>query len=319
MTFDVLILGSNSSIPAHGRHPTAQIVRHHDELFLVDCGEGTQMRMNALKVRRSKIHHIFITHLHGDHYFGLIGLLTTYHLLQHQAPLHIYSPPGLQELIAHQLRCSDTRLVFPVHFHEFSGHEVVTLYESDVLTISTLPMQHRIPCCGFLFREKPMPRRLRADRLAAHRLPPDLIHELRLGKDVFWNGKHLRNHEMTLDPPAPAAYACCSDTRYDPALADWINGADLLYHEATFLNDLAERAALVYHSTAAQAAQLARKAAVRQLLLGHFGSRYVDLEPVLAEARDIFPNTRLALEGQRFSVRQAADMLSEPLQGSING
>ncbi|MCS6916481.1 MAG: ribonuclease Z [Chitinophagales bacterium] len=314
MTFDVLILGSNSSIPAHGRHPTAQVVNHNDQLFLVDCGEGTQMRMDALRVRRSRIHHIFISHLHGDHYYGLIGLLTTFHLLQRRAPLHIFSPPGLEEIIHLHFRYSETQLVYPVHFHTFSGQDVEQLYESETLVVSTLPMQHRIPCCGFLFREKPMPRRIRPDAVERYRLQPEHIRLLREGKDLEWNGSFWKNEDLTLDPLPPAVYACCSDTRYDESLAALIAGADLLYHEATFLSDLADRAALTHHSTAAQAAELARKAGVSQLLLGHFGSRYTHLDPVLKEARAVFPNTRLALEGQRFAVRQAA-----VAQGSMNG
>ncbi|MCS6992019.1 MAG: ribonuclease Z [Chitinophagales bacterium] len=309
MTFEVLILGSNSSIPVHGRHPTAQIVHHDEQYFLVDCGEGTQMRMAAFKVKRSKIQHIFISHLHGDHYFGLIGLLTSYHLLQRQTPLHIYSPPGLEEIINLQFRYSDTRLVFPLHFHVFSGQTMETLYESDTLTISTLPMQHRIPCCGFLFREKKGLKRLKPGVAERYRLPTPMIAQLRQGKNVWWNDIELKSEEVTTEPPPPATYAFFSDTRYDERLAEPIAGIDLLYHEATFLSGLEERAALTHHSTAAQAALLAQKAGVKHLLLGHFGSRYPELEPLLNEAKAIFPHVQLALEGHRYAVRQPAPSL----------
>ncbi len=312
MRFTVTILGSNSSVPAHGRHPTAQVVQYGQWSFLVDCGEGTQMRMSALNIRRSRIHHIFISHLHGDHYYGLIGLLTTMHLLRRTEPLHLYAPAGIEEIIDVQLRHSDTRLHYPLVIHPFDAEEPQLLFESPQLTISTLPMKHRITCCGFLFRERMVPHKIKGDAVRQFNIPFSALADVRYGKDIVVDGRIIPNHLLTYDPPPPASYAFCSDTLYDESLVPLVAGSHLMYYEATFLHADRQRAADTYHSTTVQAAELARKAGVGWLLIGHFSSRYKNLTPIWQEACQVFPNTLLAQEGVTFDVRQPQATLAQP-------
>src|SRR6185295_3560637 len=197
MTFDVTILGSNSAIPAHGRHPTAQVLNHNEKYFLLDCGEGTQMQLSHLKIKRSKIDHIFITHLHGDHYYGFIGLLTSYHLLQRREPLHVFAPKGLKEIIALNFRYSDTHLLYEIVFHEYDAKAEEKIFENEELNVSTIVMNHRIPTCGFLFREKNHQRKILPQKLEEFQIPVSAIADLKKGKDFVSNGKTIPNSELT--------------------------------------------------------------------------------------------------------------------------
>ncbi|MBD2768588.1 ribonuclease Z [Hymenobacter sp. BT664] len=303
MTFELKILGSASATPVQARHPTAQVLTVSTNNYLIDCGEGTQWRMLEHRIRPHHLRAIFISHLHGDHYFGLFGLLSTMHLQGRTQPLHIIGPPGLNEVLTTQARVSDMHMGFTVDFTAVDTEAHAVVYEDAHLTVSSLPMRHRIPCAGYLFAEKP-----RRAKLLKEKLPPGLRPEqlarLAQGEDLPADDQQpgVRHADVAGQPPAPRRYAFFSDTLYTPALADLIRGVDLLYHEATFLEELKERAAQTHHSTARQAAQLAHDAGVKQLLLGHFSSRYKALEPLLVEARAVFPTTELALEGLSVSL-----------------
>lgn len=301
MTFQVTILGSGSATPTLARNPTAQVLCYENDYFLIDCGEGTQLQLLRYKIRPGRLRGIFISHLHGDHYFGLIGLLTSLSLAQRQEELKLFGPPGLLDILSIQLKYSDTRLTYPLDFQEIDASRPAALFENQHLTVRTVPLRHRIHCTGFVFEEKPRKR-----SLLRNRLPPDLTYEqirdLKDGYDVTVGDVHFTNAELTTDPPALRSYAYCSDTVYHEELAEHVRQVDLLYHEATFGEELRERAAKTFHSTACQAAQLAQRAGARALLIGHFSSRYRDVTPLLREAQAVFPNTRLATEGETFDV-----------------
>ena len=298
MIFELKILGSASATPVAARHPTAQVLTVGANTYLIDCGEGTQWQMLEHRVRPHHLRAIFISHLHGDHYFGLFGLLGTMHLQGRTQPLSIIGPPGLDEVLTTQARVSSMQLGFAMDFTPVDTEVHAVVYEDAHLTVATLPMRHRIPCTGYLFAEKP-----RRANLLKEKLPPGLRPEqlarLAQGEDLAPDEQQpgLRHADVAGPPPVPRRYAFFSDTLYTPALAELIRGADLLYHEATFLDDLRERAAQTHHSTARQAAQLDRAAGVKHLLLGHFSSRYKNLEPLLHEAHAVFPTAGLALEG----------------------
>ncbi|MBA2407359.1 MAG: ribonuclease Z [Chitinophagales bacterium] len=302
MTFEVTILGSNSALPSHGRHPTSQVVNHNENLYLLDCGEGTQIQLSTYKIKRSKINHIFISHLHGDHYYGLIGLLTSYHLLKRTEPVNLYGPKGLKEILEVNFRYSDTRLVYTLNIHEINCSDSELILESDQLAISTIPMKHRIPCCGFLFRQKPAGRKIIAEKIAFYEIPLSAIPDLRTGKDISLGDRKIPNEELTTDPPIPKSYAYCSDTLYNETFLNIIHGVDMMYHETTFMDDSKGRAEITYHSTTLQAGMIAKKAAVKKLLIGHFSSKYDDLSLLLQETKSIFENTELAEEGKIFKI-----------------
>lgn len=287
---------------------------HDHDPFLVDCGEGTQVQLLRYRMRISKLKHIFISHLHGDHYYGLPGLLTSMSLGQRTEPLYLYGPRGLDEILTTHFRYSDTRLTYPLHFQETNPVAPEVLVESEHLTISSFPLRHRIACTGFLFAEKPRYRNLIREKVPADASHEEL-HALKLGQDVRDAEGNIRfaADDFTL-PPAPSRrYAFCSDTLYLPELAEHLEGVDLLYHEATFGEELRERALRTYHSTAAQAAQLASDAGAKELLLGHFSSRYKDILPLLDEAQKIFPSTLLAEEGRSFPIGYRTDSLADNL------
>ncbi len=283
-----------------GRHHTAQALSVGRQLYLVDCGEGTQERLIEQRIRFLRLSCIFISHLHGDHFFGLFGLLGTMHLQGRTEPLHLFGPAGLDEVLTTQLRCSGTPLSFDLVFTCVDTTQHRLIHDDHQVQVYTLPMRHRIPCCGYLFREKPRRRRLLKELLPAG-LTPEQLQALTRGEDLRDEAGHvwLRQLEVTEAPPAPRSYAYCSDTVYTESLAELVRGVDLLYHECTFLHEMLERAVQTGHSTARQAGQLAQRAAVRQLLIGHFSSRYRDLQPLLDEAQREFADTRLALEGLR--------------------
>lgn len=300
-SFTVTTLGTGAALPARGRYPTAQVVEVNGGCFLVDCGEGTQERMRAAGFNFQRLGHIFISHLHGDHYLGLMGLISSMHLLGRQAPLSIFGPPELKAIIDIQLKASATYLRYPLHFHATTPQNALVLHEDDKVTVTTLALSHRIPCTGFLFREREGRRRLRPDRV--REIPQFRRNAIKAGEDLdFPDGTRIPNEELTLAPFPPRSYAYCSDTAYAPDLVPHLAGVDLIYHEATFTTSLAARARETMHSTAAQAAQIARDAGAGQLLLGHFSSRYKHAEVLLAEALPIFANTLLSNEGAVFRV-----------------
>lgn len=302
MIFEVTILGSNSALPAHGRHPTAQVLNHHEKLFLLDCGEGTQIQLSAYRIKRSKINEVFISHLHGDHYYGLLGLLTSYHLLKRMEPLHLYCPKGLKDIIDVNFRYSDTRLAYELIVHEIDCNESKQIFENSHLTVTTIPMKHRIACCGFLFREKERERVILPEQLRKYEVPHTSIGGLKYGKDIVVNGITIPNSELTQDPPPPRSYAFCSDTIHSLDFVEQLKEVNLLYHEATFMEESAERATLTFHSTTKQAATVAKKAKAKKLLIGHFSAKYDNLQLLLDETKTLFPATEIAVEGQTYKV-----------------
>ncbi|GIV34319.1 MAG: ribonuclease Z [Chitinophagales bacterium] len=304
MFFSITVLGSNSALPAHGRHPTSQLLNIHDHFFLVDCGEGTQMRLEACKIRHGRIEHIFISHLHGDHFFGLIGLITSYHLNHRERPLTIFCPKGLDEIIHLQLKYSDTHLNYPLHFVHFEPRSGNVLFENDFLQVITLKLTHRIPCAGFVFREKPSSEKnIRPEKINEYHLTVPQIQQAKKGQDIrLADGRIIHNQELTIPVPPPRVYAYCTDTLYDSTIIPFIEGADLLYHEATFEHHLQQRAKETFHSTTIQAAEIALQACVKKLMIGHFSARYRHLDNLLSEARSVFPNTILAEEGKTIDI-----------------
>lgn len=263
------------------------------------------MQLMRYQEKISKIQRIFISHLHGDHFYGLIGLLNTMSLSSRQLPLHLHAPPELADVITALLRCSHTVLNFHVHFHALSFDQPVIIFENSFLTVTSFPMAHGVPCAGFLFREKPKPYRINKERLPADISIPEIL-ALKEGKDIYRTSGKLRykNEELTLPPRKSRSYAYCSDTRYCEAILPTIHQVDLLYHEATFMHDQADRAAARHHSTTVEAAMIAKKAKVGQLIIGHYSSRYKELEPLLAEAQRVFPATSLAIEGQNYTLEE---------------
>lgn len=304
MSLNLLILGSNSAAFAHRRHHTAQVLAIHNQNVLIDCGEGTQLLMKRNGVKLSKIDAIFISHLHGDHYFGLIGLLSTMHLFGRNRSLSLVGPPGLSEIIALQLRYSETSLSFDIAFKEFEPNTSQLIYDHQHFSVTTIPMDHRVPCAGYLFREKPKERRINRKFLQDVQLSKLDITRLKKGEDLMNLDGSIRflNKELTFDPYPSFSYAFCSDTKYKEQLVEQVKEVDLLYHEATFANDMKARAGATYHTTAEQAASFAKKANVGKLLLGHFSARYRELNPIIDEAKAVFPKTELALEGSRHKV-----------------
>ena len=294
--FAVTILGNNSAVPAFNRHPTSQVVTIDGNNYLVDCGEGTQIQMINYKIRRSKISHIFISHLHGDHYFGLIGLINSFGLLSHQQDLHVFGPSPLKEIIELQLKVADTHLPFNLFLHTITGPE--TLIDTEKLTVKCFRTNHRIECFGFSFEEKKLPRKLNPEKAKEYEVPTAFYERLKQGEDyITKTGTIVKNDWVTIANEPGRKYAFCADTKYDESLIPHIEGADMIYHETTYLDNLRERAESRFHSTTKQAAQIALKAKVKKLLIGHFSSKYDTLDEFENEAREIFPNTELALEG----------------------
>mgnify|MGYP000915465219 FL=1 len=301
--FQVTILGSNSAVFNHGRHPTAQSITIQDCHFLMDCGEGTQERMHECKIKWFKINHIFISHLHGDHYYGLIGLITTYNLLKRTEMLTIFGPKELKKIIDIQLNACNTVLNYPLKFIATHDSEKRLLLELPECSVFSFPLQHKIPTTGFLFVEKTEPRSLDIEKLKKYAIAKENFRLLKQGLDVYdSSGKIIKNKQVTTKGKTPRSYAFCSDTMYLPSMVKHIKNVTVLYHEATFLNMDLPRAKDTYHSTAKQAAMIAQKANVKQLLLGHFSSRYIDLSVLENEAKAVFEHVALAIEGTVFDV-----------------
>jgi ribonuclease Z len=301
--FEVTILGSSSATPTSRRFPTAQLLNVSERFFLIDCGEGAQIQLRRYKVRFQRINHIFISHLHGDHYLGLMGLISSMHLLGRKKELVIYSPKGLQEIIDVQMRISATVLNYPVKWVELNPEVPELIYEDSQITVTTVILNHRIPCCGFLFREKKKLLSLDKARITEDKVPVQAYFSLKSG-DNFTdeNGRIFLSKDYTLPQSRSRSYAFCSDTRFDLKVAEQIKSVDLLYHEATFLHELLDRAEKTAHSTAKEAGIIARTANVQKLAIGHFSVRYNDMEPLLAEAKSEFDNTEIADEGKLFQI-----------------
>lgn len=301
--FEITILGCSSATPTSYRNPSAQVVSVTNKLFLIDCGEGTQMQMRRFKIKFQKIDFIFISHLHGDHYYGLMGLLSSMHLLGRKHPLHLFAPAELKEIIEIQLKYSQTRLNYEVIFAPLLPKTSEVIYQDDKLIIRTIPLNHRINCTGFLISEKELPKKIVPEKIAEYNIPAGYLPLIKLGNDFkLPNGSLVSNAELTAAARKPLSYAYCSDTCYDESILNYIKDVDLLYHESTFMNDLAQRAKETFHSTASQAATIALKANVKKLMLGHYSARYLDLKPLLVEAKSVFPNTILSEEGEKYTV-----------------
>ena len=289
------ILGFNSAIPKKRSAPTAQLLEIANRHFLIDCGEGTQVQLRKAKAKFSKINHIFISHLHGDHVFGLIGLISTLQLLGKETPLYIFGPKGIQDFILNQLKHTQARCTFDIVFEELESKKTEKIFEDDKVEVHTIPLNHRIYTNGYLFKEKPKKRKLNIDAVKNH---PEIqvcdYENLKCGKDFqSENGTTISNAELTLEPEKSFSYAFCSDTRFKPDIVPIIKNVDILYHEATFLSDLQEMADYTGHSTAKEAAMIAKEANAGKLILGHFSNRYTDLNVMLDEAKPIFENTIL--------------------------
>jgi ribonuclease Z len=303
LSIEIKILGANAAAPAHHRNQTSQIVKINSQVMMVDCGESTQIQMKRFGERMSQLSQIFISHLHGDHYYGLMGLLSTMHLYGRKVPIHIYGPKGLLEIITLQQYYAGNNLNFEIEFHEWKEGVSEVLFENDHFTVTGLPLDHRIPCMGFLFQEKPKKHRINKAALK-NQIPPNHINTLKNGLDVLDNeGNVLYSKEEFTLPPRPSfSYAYCSDTKYKPDLIPTIAGVDLLYHEATFTEEYLDRAEATHHSTAKQAAMMAFDAKVGKLIIGHYSNRYKDLSPLLDEAKGVFDNVVLAIEGENHIV-----------------
>ncbi len=304
MSLKLTILGCHSATPRTFAHPTSQYLEINNRSFLIDCGEGTQVQLRKYKVKFSKIDRVFISHLHGDHFFGLIGLISTFGLLNRQNDLHIYGPKGIKEIIQLQLEMSNSWLKFQLHFHELEHTESELIFEDDKVEVHTIPLEHRVYTNGFLFKEKIGARKLNMTAIEQHNEIEICDYQnLKNGRDfTLENGDIIYNADLTLNPTKPKSYAYCSDTVYKPSIVPLIKNVDLLYHESTFLNDKIDLTEHTKHSTAGQAAQIAQQANVGQLILGHYSSRYNDLSLFEEEAKLIFPNVILGKEGKIIEV-----------------
>jgi ribonuclease Z len=303
MKFEVTILGSSSATPIYNRNPTAQVLNINERLYLVDCGEATQLQMLRFEVKSSRIDHIFISHLHGDHYFGLVGLLSSMHLNGRVKPLKLFGPAPLKEIIDVQFKHSETTLNYAIEFIPTNAAAAEVILDNQDVTVETIPLDHRIPTTGFLFKQKKRLRKIIKAKADALGIPVENYPLLKKGAPYTdKDGVVYTNEELTIDPDRPKCYAFCSDTIYNDRYFEQTKNVDLLYHEATFLHNMLDRANKTFHTTAWQAAQVALQTGAKSLLIGHFSARYKNLHELLDEARSVFPATELAIEGNVFSV-----------------
>ncbi|QHS57112.1 ribonuclease Z [Mucilaginibacter sp. 14171R-50] len=305
MKFEVTILGSSSATPIFNRNPTAQVLNINEKLYLVDCAEGTQQQMLRFDVKASRIDYIFISHLHGDHYLGLVGLLSSMHLNGRKKALKIFCPPPLKEIIDLQLKYSETTLNYPVEFVFTDAATKGVILENQDIFVETIPLDHRIPCTGFLFRQKKRLKKLIKERVEELQIPIPYYAALKKGNDYQSpDGTVYQNNTLTMEPPEPKSYAYISDTLYSDKYLAYITPVTLLYHEATFLNDMLDRANQTHHTTALQAGEAAIKVKAEKLIIGHFSARYKTLNELLEEVQSVFPNTELAVEGKTFVISE---------------
>jgi ribonuclease Z len=297
------ILGSSSALPTSERYPSAHVLNAHERLFLIDCGEGTQMQLRKTRIRFGKINHIFISHLHGDHVFGLYGLLSTFSLMGRENPVHLYAPENYQHILHSHLNDFDIHLSFEIDFIPLSGKDPVQILDDKFITVTSFPLEHRVPAFGFLFREKKSERNIIKECIAEYQIPSVRIPAIKKGEDYMTpDGVIIKNEDITLPPSEPLSYAYCSDTKYFKRLASFVKGVSLLYHEATFDKSKEDLAAVTGHSTTLDAARTALDANVGSLLIGHFSARYRDISFLVEEARSIFPQTFPAIDGKSFEV-----------------
>ncbi|MDX2191126.1 MAG: ribonuclease Z [Bacteroidota bacterium] len=301
MSFKILVLGCGSATPFLGRYQTSMLLEHNQQLYLLDCGEGIQMQMLKYEVKFARLNHIFISHLHGDHYLGLIGLLSTLQSWGRKKDLYLYGPAGLKEILSLQLKYQNTSLDYQIHLTETNPDTKTVIIDNDTLSVTTLPLQHRLPTTGFIFKEKEGPRKLIKGKIPVG-IKVSHLHQLKLGNDVFDEGGNLlyKNEDYTTAPDKTASFAYVTDTIYDPSIVPHLQGVEMMFHETTFLDELQGRALQTYHSTTKQAANIAKEAGVKKLLIGHFSARYKDLSAFETEAREIFKETFLAKEGEVF-------------------
>ena len=295
------VLGCYAATPRTLTNPTSQVLEINNHIVLIDCGEGTQVELRRHKIKFSRINHIFISHLHGDHFFGLPGFISTMRLLGREKELHVYGPRGIKEAITLLLKLGDSWTNYPLLFHELSSKESELVFEDEKISVTTIPLDHRVYTNGFLFREKIGKRKLNIDAAEAYGIDKAYYHNIKNGKNITLdNGKVVDNKELTFDPPAPKSYAFCSDTIYDESLAAKIKDVDILYHESTFLESEADLATKTKHATAKQAAKVAKDANVKTLVLGHYSTRYKSIELFKEEASTVFSNVLLADDGKTF-------------------
>lgn len=303
MKFEVTILGSSSSTPIFNRNPSAQLLNVNEKFILIDCGEATQNQLLHFGLKANRIDHIFISHLHGDHYLGLVGLLSSLHLNGRTKPMDIFGPPELKEIIDLQFKHSQTTLRYPLNFNITNSAVSEKIFESYDVVVESFPLDHRIPCTGFRFTEKQRLRKMIKEKIDELRIPADQVQQIKKGESFTdKKGKVHLSEDLTTEADRPKTYVYCSDTICSWKYLEFIKDSDTLYHEATFLHDMHARAEETFHTTALQAAEVALKSNARKLIIGHFSARYRDLDPLLTEAKSLFPNTFLAIEGLTFEI-----------------
>lgn len=303
MKFELTILGSGAATPTLLRNPTSQYLYINERHFLIDCGEGTQMQLRKHKLKFQKINQIFISHLHGDHYLGLMGLLSSMHLLGRKKSMTLFGPVGLKEMIMLQLKLSKTYLSYQIDFVELTFDKKQIIWEDELVEVGAFPLNHRIETYGYFFQEKERERNIIKAKLAEYKIPLAKIKDIKAGADfILEDGTVIQNTELTMAPPKPKSYAYCSDTKYDERIARYVEGADLLYHEATFLEQHQERANKTFHSTAKEAGRIAKLAGAGKLLLGHFSARYANTQTHLEEATTVFEHVECVEDGNVYLV-----------------
>ena len=301
--FEVHILGCGSALPTTRHFASSQVVNIREKLFMIDCGEGAQLQLRRSKLKFTRLNHIFISHLHGDHCFGLMGLISTFGLVGRTATLHIHCHADLERILTPQLEYFCKGMAYNVEFHLINPTKAEVVYEDRSVTVSSIPLRHRIPTCGFLFAEKPPPNHIIRDMIDFYKVPVFELNRIKNGEDyVLPDGTVIPNNRLTTPPAPPRSYAYCSDTIFHRPIIEQIKGVNLLFHEATFAQCDAQRAKETFHTTAMQAGEIARDADVKQLLIGHFSARYEDENILLQEARSVFPNTLLAKENLKVTL-----------------
>lgn len=302
------ILGSSSALPTSERYPSAHVLNVHERLYLVDCGEGTQIQLRKNHLRFGRLDHIFISHLHGDHVFGLYGLLSTFSLMSRVAPLNLFAPGNYRSMLMSHLSDFDIKLGFEINFIPLERKDPVVILDNKHLSVLAFPLQHRIPSYGFLFRQKPPLRNVIKEKIVEYNIPGIRIPSIKNGEDyVATNGDVIKNDELTYPPPEPLSYAYCSDTKYFPRLAQYVKGVTMLYHEATFDEAHRNLAEITGHSTSVDAARVAGEAGARELIIGHFSARYRSADILVEEAKQIFPLTRAAIDGKTYQITDSID------------